>query len=66
MPGVKIGGVNINNLRYADKTVLIDERETDLQNILNKVVSESEILELSKKRKSWKTMIANVLEGQGT
>ena len=41
MPGVKIGGSNINNLRYADDTVFIAENETDLQNILNKVVSES-------------------------
>jgi len=42
MPGVKVGGININNLRYADDTVLIAETETDLQNILKKVVTESE------------------------
>ncbi|XP_063598959.1 uncharacterized protein LOC134775403 [Penaeus indicus] len=36
MPGEKIGGVNINNLRYADDIVLIAESELDLQNIINK------------------------------
>ena len=41
-PGVKIGGVNINNLRYADDTVLLAENEAGIQNILNKVVTESE------------------------
>lgn len=40
MPGVKVGGININNLRCADDTVLI--AETDLQNILKKFVTESE------------------------
>ena len=42
MPAVKVGAVNINNLRYADDIVLIVENEAALQNILNKVVSESE------------------------
>ena len=42
IPGVKIGGVNINNLRYADDTALLAENEAGLQNILNKVVTESE------------------------
>ena len=42
IPGVKIGGVNINSLRYADDTVLLAENEAGLQNILNKVVTESE------------------------
>ena len=33
MPGAKIDGVNINNVRYADDTVIIAENEKDLQNI---------------------------------
>ena len=42
MPCVKIGGVSINNFRYADNTVIIARNEVDLQNILNEVRSESE------------------------
>jgi len=32
-----IGGVNINNLRYADDTTLIADSETKLQNLLNRL-----------------------------
>ena len=41
MPGLKVGGKTINNLRYADDTVLIAENEKDLQNLLNVVKDES-------------------------
>ncbi|GFN90559.1 retrovirus-related pol polyprotein from type-1 retrotransposable element r2 [Plakobranchus ocellatus] len=34
-PGIKVGGQNINNLRYADDTVLIAENKEDLQKLLN-------------------------------
>ncbi|GFO39360.1 retrovirus-related pol polyprotein from type-1 retrotransposable element r2 [Plakobranchus ocellatus] len=34
-PGIKVGGQNINNLRYADDTVLITENKEDLQKLLN-------------------------------
>ena len=37
--GLKIGGVNLNNLRFADDTVLIAENRKDLQNLL-RVVNE--------------------------
>ncbi|GFO09204.1 endonuclease-reverse transcriptase [Plakobranchus ocellatus] len=40
-PGIKIGGSNINNLRYADDTVLIAENEKDLQQLLDIVKEES-------------------------
>ena len=40
--GLKIGGQNITNLRYADDTVLIAESQEDLQRMLNVVVTESE------------------------
>ena len=42
MPGIKIGGCIINNLRYADDTVLVAEKEEDLQKLLDVVVKESE------------------------
>ena len=39
--GIKIAGRNINNLRYADDTTLIAEREEELKSLLMKVIEES-------------------------
>ena len=40
--GVKIGGININNLRYADDTTLMAESEEELKSLLMKLKEESE------------------------
>ena len=40
--GIKIAGININNLRYADNTTLMAENEEDLKSLLMKVKEESE------------------------
>ena len=40
--GIKIAGRNINNLRYADDTTLMAEREEDMKSLLMKVKEESE------------------------
>ena len=40
--GVKIAGRNINNLRYADDTILMAESEEELKSLLMKVKEESE------------------------
>ena len=40
--GIKIGGRNINNLRYADDTMLMAECEEELKRLLMKVKEESE------------------------
>ena len=40
--GVKIAGRNINNLRYADDTILMAESEEELRSLLMKVKEESE------------------------
>ena len=40
--GVKIAGININNLRYADDTTLRAESEKELKSLLMKVKEESE------------------------
>jgi len=40
--GIKIGGRNINNLRYADDTTLMAESEQELKSLLMKVKKESE------------------------
>ena len=40
--GIKIAGRNINNLRYADDTTLMEECEEELKSLLMKVKEESE------------------------
>ena len=41
---IKIARRNINNLRYADDTTLMEEREEELKSFLMKVKEESEKL----------------------
>ena len=40
--GIKIAGRNINNLRYAENTTLMEESEEELKSLLMKVKEESE------------------------
>ena len=40
--GIKIVGRNINNLRYADDTILMAESEEELKSLLMRVKQESE------------------------
>ena len=40
--GIKIAGRNINNLRYADDTILMAESEEEIKSLLMKVKEESE------------------------
>ena len=56
---VPINGHNINQIRYADDTVLIDEAKNDLQCILKKVVEKSESLGLSLNEEKTYSMIAS-------
>ena len=42
VPGIKIAGRNINNLRYADDTTLMAESEEELKSLLMNVKVESE------------------------
>ena len=39
--GIKISGRNINNLRYADDTIIMAESEEELKSLLMKVKEES-------------------------
>ena len=41
-PGIKIAGRNINNLRYADYTILMAESEEEQKSFLMKMKEESE------------------------
>ena len=57
--GIKIGGRNINNLRYADDTTLMAESEEELKSLLRRVKDESERAGLNlniKKRKKKKKL----------
>ena len=40
--GIKIAGKNINNLRYADDTILMAESKEELKSLLMKMKEESE------------------------
>ena len=42
MDGFRIGGTVVNNLRYADDTVIIAEFEEQLQRLISVVVTKSE------------------------
>ena len=53
---IKIAGRNINNLRYADDTTLMAEREEELKNLLMKVKEESDKAELKLNIQKTKTM----------
>ena len=44
--GIKIAGRNINNLRYADNTMLMAESEGELERFLLRVKEESEKADL--------------------
>ena len=39
--GLKISGRNINNLRYADDTTLMEESEEELKSLLTKLKKEN-------------------------
>ena len=54
--GIKISGRNINNLKYADDTTFMAEREEELKSLLMKVQEESEKVGLKlniQKLRSW-------------
>ena len=55
--GLKIGGRNINKLRYLDDTTLMAERKEELKSLLMRVKKESERarlrLNIKKKLRSW-------------
>ena len=44
--GIKIAGRNINNLRYADDTILMAENRKELKSLLMKMKEESEKTDL--------------------
>ena len=54
--GIKIAGTNINNLRYADDTTLMEESEEELKRLLMGVKEKSEKTGLKLSIQKTKTM----------
>ena len=54
--GIKIGGRNINNLRYADDTTLMAESEEELKSLLMKVKEKGRKADLKLKTQKTKIM----------
>ena len=67
--GIKIARRNINNLRYADDTTLMEESEEELKSLLMTVKEESEKVDLKlniQKTKIWSHhFMANRWENNG-
>ncbi|KAF7246127.1 putative uncharacterized transposon-derived protein F52C9.6 [Varanus komodoensis] len=59
--GIKIGGRNINNLRYADDTTLMAESEEELKSLLMRVKEESAKAGLKRNIKKTKIMASSHL-----
>ena len=62
--GIKIAGRNINNLRYADDTILIAESEEELNSLLMKVREESEKVGLKLNIQKTKIMASGPITSQ--
>ena len=52
MDGVKLGGLNVNNIRYADDTAIVADSEEQLQNLIDVITEESRKfgLEINKRK----------------
>ena len=59
LPGLVVGGQNVNNIRYADETVLIVDSEEKLKKLLSKVVEESKNKRLTINCKKTECMVVS-------
>ena len=59
--GVKIGGRNINNLRYADDTTLMTESKEKLKSLMMKVKEDSEKVGLKLNIQKMKIMASSLI-----
>ena len=57
--GIKIGRRNINKLRYADDTTLMEESKEELKSLLMRVKEESERARLKPNTKKTKIMASS-------
>ena len=63
--GIKIAGININNLRYANNTTLMAESEQELKSLLMKVKEESEKVGLKLNIQKTKIMASGPITSWG-
>ena len=61
---IKIAGRNINNLRYADDIILMEESEEELKSLLMKVKEESEKVGLKLNIQKTKIMASGPISSQ--
>ena len=59
--GIKIGGKNINNIKYADDTTLKEESKEELKSLLMRVNEESERAGLKLNIKKPKIMSSSLI-----
>ena len=64
--GIKIAGRNINNLRYADNTTLMAEREEELKSLLMRVKKENEKVGLKFNIQKMKIMASSPITSSQT
>ena len=62
--GIKIAGRNINNLRYADDTTLMEENKEEIKSLLMKVKEESEKVGLKLNIQKTKIMASSLITSQ--
>ena len=62
--GIKIVGRNINNLRYADDTTLMEESEEEIKSLLMKEKEESEKAGLKLNIQKTKVMASSPITSQ--
>ena len=62
--GIKITGRNINNLRYADNTTLMEENKEELKSLLMKVKEENEKAVLKLNIQKTKIMASGAITSQ--
>ncbi len=55
--GIRINGIPINNLRYADDTVILANNQGELQQMMDRVVQHSEAMGLTLNTKKTKCMV---------
>ena len=59
--GIKIARININNLRYADDTTLMEGNDEELKSLLMKVKEESEKAGLKLNIQKTKIMVSSLI-----
>ena len=65
LEGIKIGGINMNNIRYADDTVLLADSEEKLQHLVAVLHQECRIKGLKINTGAGKTEVMGLMKENG-